>query len=88
LFRQSLACLDPQTTPEALTQLTSKFETAAAIHYASGLWDALALYLDDGRIELDNLIVERALRSARVRLNVRCIILDASRAPAPRCSRR
>jgi transposase len=47
---------------QALTQLTPKSETAAAIHYALGLWDALARYLDDGRIELDNLIAERALR--------------------------
>ena len=47
---------------QALTRLAPKSETAAAIHYALGLWDALARYLDDGRIELDNLIAERALR--------------------------
>jgi hypothetical protein len=51
---------------QALTQLTPKSETAAAIHYALGLWDALARYLDDGRIELDNLIAERALRSVAI----------------------
>jgi transposase len=46
----------------SLAQLAPKSETTAAIHYALGLWDALARYLDDGRIELDNLIAERALR--------------------------
>ena len=51
---------------QALTQLTPKSETAAAIHYALGLWDALARYLEDGRIELDNLIAERALRSVAI----------------------
>jgi hypothetical protein len=36
----------------ALAQLAPKSETAAAIHYVLDLWDALARYLDDGRIEL------------------------------------
>jgi transposase len=51
---------------QALTQLTPKSETAAAIHYALALWDPLARYLDDGRIELDNMIAERALRSVAI----------------------
>jgi transposase len=51
---------------QALTQLSPKSDTAAAIHYALGLWDALARYLDDGRIELDNMIAERALRSVAI----------------------
>jgi transposase len=51
---------------QALTQLTPKSETAAAIHYALGLWEPLARYLDDGRIELDNLIAERALRPVAI----------------------
>ena len=51
---------------QALTQLAPKSETAAAIHYALGLWDALARYLDDGRIELDNMIAERALRGIAI----------------------
>jgi transposase len=49
-----------------LTQLAPKSDTASAIRYALGLWDALARYLDDGRIELDNLIAERALRPVAV----------------------
>jgi hypothetical protein len=51
---------------EVLYQVAQKSETAAAIRYALSLWDALARYLDDGRIELDNLIAERALRSAAI----------------------
>ena len=50
----------------ALTQLAAKSETAVAIHYALGLWDALARYLDNGRIELDNMIAERALRPVAI----------------------
>ncbi|MFZ0304479.1 MAG: IS66 family transposase [Terracidiphilus sp.] len=46
----------------SLSMLPPKSETAAAIRYALGLWDALMRYLDDGRIEIDNLIAERALR--------------------------
>ena len=51
---------------QALNQLSPKSDTAAAIHYALGLWDALARYLDDGRIELDNMIAERALRPVAI----------------------
>jgi hypothetical protein len=51
---------------QALTQLAPKSETAAAIHYALGLWDPLARYLDDGRIEIDNMIAERALRPVAI----------------------
>lgn len=47
-------------------QLAPKSETAAAIRYALSLWDPLSRYLDDGRIELDNLIAERALRPVAV----------------------
>jgi hypothetical protein len=45
--------------------LAPKSKTAAAIHYALALWDALARYLDDGRIEMDNLIAERALQTIK-----------------------
>ena len=50
----------------SLQQLAPKSETASAIRYALALWDALARYLDDGRIELDNMIAERALRPVAV----------------------
>ena len=35
---------------------------ADAIRYALTRWDALCRFLDDGRIELDNNTVERAIR--------------------------
>jgi transposase len=47
----------------SLSRLAPKSDTASAIHYALALWDALSRYVDDGRIELDNVIAERALRS-------------------------
>jgi transposase len=51
---------------EALQQVPPKSETAVAIRYALSLWNALARYLDDGRIEVDNLIAERALRPVAI----------------------
>jgi len=51
---------------ESLHQVPPKSETAVAIRYALSLWDALARYLDDGRIEVDNLIAERALRPVAI----------------------
>jgi transposase len=33
-----------------------------AIRYALSRWDGLTLFIDDGRIELDNNIVERSIR--------------------------
>jgi hypothetical protein len=44
----------------SLATLSRKSNTAAAIHYALSLWDALVRYLDDGRIEIDNSGGERA----------------------------
>ena len=48
--------------------MAPKSETAAAIHYpcSQPLQDALARYLDDGRIEIDNMIAERALRPVAI----------------------
>lgn len=50
----------------SLSLLPPKSETAGAIRYGLGLWDALMRYLDDGRIEVDNLIAERALRPVAI----------------------
>jgi len=47
----------------ALTKLSRKSETAAAISYALGRWPALLRYCDDGLLEIDNNSAERALRS-------------------------
>lgn len=50
----------------SLTTLSRKSETAAAIHYALTLWPAMMRYVDDGRIEIDNSVAERALRGVAV----------------------
>lgn len=51
---------------DALTRLSAKSETSKAIRYMLDRWQALTRYLDDGRIEIDNNIAERALRTVAV----------------------
>lgn len=63
--RPLLDCMR-QWLEDSLAKLARKSDTAAAIHYALARWDALARYLDDGRIELDNSAAERALRAVAV----------------------
>jgi hypothetical protein len=46
-----------------LTRVSRKSEIAAAIGYALARWPALVRYCEDGRIEIDNNAVERALRA-------------------------
>jgi transposase len=46
-----------------LPTLSKKSEPSIAIRYALSRWGALARYCDDGRVEMDNNIAERALRS-------------------------
>jgi transposase len=43
-------------------KLSPKSDLAAAIRYALGRWMALARYIDDGRLEIDNNAAERAIR--------------------------
>lgn len=50
-------------TAQACT-VSSKTELGGAIRYALNLWPALTRYCEDGRIEIDNNAVERALRAA------------------------
>jgi transposase len=45
-----------------LTQVRGSSPTADAIRYALSRWTGLTRFLDDGRIELDNNAVERAMR--------------------------
>jgi transposase len=45
-----------------LESISQKSKLADAIRYALGRWDGLTRYLDDGRIEIDSNIVERAIR--------------------------
>jgi len=43
-------------------QVSAKAKLGEAISYALKRWDGLARFLDDGRIDLDNNAVERAIR--------------------------
>lgn len=45
-----------------LPRIPGRGMLAEAIRYALGRWPALCLYLDDGRIDIDNNPVERAIR--------------------------
>jgi transposase len=47
----------------SLATLSRKSDTALAIRYALARWRALARYVDDGSIEMDNNPAERALRA-------------------------
>ena len=47
-------------------KLSAKCALAVAIHYALKCWQALTRYLDEGRLEIDNLVVERAIRGIAI----------------------
>lgn len=47
---------------ETLGKLSRKSDTAVAVRYALGRWEALLRFCDDGNIEIDNNAAERALR--------------------------
>jgi transposase len=47
---------------ERLSLISQKTKLAEAIRYALSRWAGLSLFLDDGRIEIDNNVVERAIR--------------------------
>jgi transposase len=48
---------------ETLAKLSRKSDTAIAVRYALGRWEALVRCSDDGRLEIDNNAAERALRA-------------------------
>ncbi|MGG5644757.1 MULTISPECIES: IS66 family transposase [Burkholderia] len=49
-----------------LETLSRKSDTSRAILYALNRWEALTRYCGDGRLEIDNLPVERALRGVAI----------------------
>ena len=51
---------------DALRKLSPRSDMAKALRYGVKLWPALTRYLDDGRLEIDNGIAERALRGVAV----------------------
>ena len=50
----------------ALRRLSPKSDMAKAILYGTKRWPALSRFLDDGRLEIDNNIAERALRGVAI----------------------
>jgi len=52
-----------QWLDETLVKLSKKSDTAMAVRYALGRWEALLRYCDDGHLEIDNNAAERALRA-------------------------
>jgi len=47
---------------QARTQVSAKSPTGAALKYINRYWGGLVLFLNDGRIEMDNNTVERTIR--------------------------
>ena len=47
---------------QQLAKLPARGPTAGAIRYALNHWKGLVVFLDDGRVELDSNVVERAIR--------------------------
>ena len=45
-----------------LAKVPGRARIAEAIRYALKLWSGLAVFLDDGRIEIDSNVVERSIR--------------------------
>lgn len=45
-----------------LALISQKSKLAEAIRYALSRWDGLSRFLDDGRVEIDNNVVERSIR--------------------------
>jgi transposase len=52
-----------QWLEETLGKLSKKSDTARAVRYALGRWDALLRFCADGRVEIDNNAAERSLRT-------------------------
>ena len=51
---------------DALRRLSPKSEVAKAIAYGRKRWTALTRFIEDGRLEIDNNIAERAMRSIAI----------------------
>jgi len=47
---------------DTLPTVPQKQKLAEAMRYALSRWEALGVYIDDGRVEIDNNIAERAIR--------------------------
>ena len=59
--RPLIAAFEPWLR-EKLSLISQKTKLAEAIRYALSRWAGLCLFLEDGRVEIDNNVVERAIR--------------------------
>lgn len=59
--RPLIAAFEPWLR-EKLSLISQKTKLAEAIRYALSRWTGLCLFLEDGRVEIDNNVVERAIR--------------------------
>jgi hypothetical protein len=59
--RSIILALEPWLRARIET-LSQKSKLAEAIRYALGRWEGLTRFLDDGRVEIDSNVVERAIR--------------------------
>ncbi len=59
--RPILDALEPWLR-EKLALISQKSKLAEAIRYALSRWNGLTLFVDDGRVEIDSNVVERAIR--------------------------
>src|SRR6266851_3779180 len=70
---------------EKLSLISQKTKLAEAIRYALSRWAGLCLFLEDGRIEIDNNAVERAIRP--LALNRKNALFAGSDGGASYCAR-
>lgn len=56
-----------------LALISQKGKLADAIRYALSRWEGLTRFIDDGRIELDNNVVERSIRRSRSTGKMHCL---------------
>jgi len=71
---------------EIRAKLSAKSTLAVAITYALKRWPALTRYCEDGRLEIDNLIAERALQ--RIIQLWSCVTSSTKRSSGPNPFRR
>ncbi len=72
-----------QTLDDALRRLSPKSEMAKAIAYGRKRWVALTRFLDDGHLEIDNNIAERAMRCVALGRKTACSLAQRRAAIEP-----
>lgn len=77
-----------QWLEETLDKLSRKSDTAKAVRYELGRWDALMRYCDDGRLEIDNNAALRRGTSAALSLWAERITSSLVRTEVARALRR